>query len=183
VIIDRLQQFYAPASVALAIDPSRLIIVRPRQDADEVWALDQAARCAGVAAVLWRGKKLDARHFRRLQLACETSGVTGLLVRPHIADREPSWADLRLLVQPCAEDHPDLRPAGMGRSSFPIPIRNARCSFSLRRLRVQLLRCHTRTSATAVELEIDDETAQIREATALRMATRRATRRQRRTGA
>ncbi len=87
VVIDRQHRFYAPAAAHLAIDPSRLIIVRPAGQTDEIWALDQVARCTGVAAVLWRGSQLDSHHFRRLQLACEASGVIGLLVRPHTGAR------------------------------------------------------------------------------------------------
>ncbi|NIP85058.1 MAG: hypothetical protein GTO03_05640, partial [Planctomycetales bacterium] len=99
VVIDPQHRFYAPAAAALGIDPARLIIVRPAEEGDERWALDQALRCPGVAAVLWRGDQLDAGHFRRCQLACQASGVIGLLVRPLTARREPSWADVRLLVR------------------------------------------------------------------------------------
>src|SRR5690606_24383048 len=38
---------------------------------------------------------------RRWQLAAEASGALGLLIRPQQAKREPSWAELRLLVTPC----------------------------------------------------------------------------------
>ena len=179
VVIDRQRRFYAPAAARLGIDPSGLIIVRPAQQADELWALDQAVRCPGVAAVLWRGDKLDARHFRRLQLACQASGVIGLLVRPPAARQEPSWADVRLLVGP--------RPAA--RTDATLPGSTARPSAgcqstlppwsSVRRLQVQVVRCRGRTAGTLVELEIDDETLQIRSTTALRMAARRPARRRR----
>jgi hypothetical protein len=173
VVIDRQRHFYAPAAARLGIDPSGLIIVRPVRQADELWALDQAVRCTGVAAVLWRGDKLDARHFRRLQLACQASGVIGLLVRPATARQEPSWADVRLLVgsRPAAR----IDTTGPGSTARP----SAVCQSALppwsavRRLQVQVVRCRGRTAGTLVELEIDDETLQIRSATALRMAARR----------
>ena len=63
----------------------------------------QAARSAAVAAVLWWGGKLPERSFRRLQLACATSGSLGLLIRPHAMRHQPSWADVRLLVEPVVE--------------------------------------------------------------------------------
>ena len=53
VVIDSRRRFYPPAAVALGIDPGRLVIVRPQRQTDEIWALDQASRCADVAAVLW----------------------------------------------------------------------------------------------------------------------------------
>ncbi|MGB6045035.1 MAG: hypothetical protein WBF93_17905, partial [Pirellulales bacterium] len=177
VVIDRQHRFYAPAAAHLAIDPSRLIIVRPAGQTDEIWALDQVARCTGVAAVLWRGSQLDSHHFRRLQLACEASGVIGLLVRPHTARKAPSWADVRLLVQsPVASPPPNPLLKGEGDQSLESVlgegIRNER-----RRLRVEVLRCRGGAAAVQVELEIDDESLQIRQAPTLRMAARRPTKR------
>jgi protein ImuA len=145
VVIDSQLRFYAPAAAGLGIDPADLIVVRPRREADAMWALDQAIRCAGVAAVLWCGHKLDSHHFRRLQLASESSGSLGLLIRPHTVLREPSWAVLRLLVEPSVSGS------------------SVSCSSSWR-LRVRRLRGRTAAPRTFVELTIDDESGEIREA-------------------
>jgi hypothetical protein len=82
-----------------------LIVVRPCSVADERWAIDQVLRSQGVAALLAWPERLDDREFRRLQLAAESGGTLGLLVRPAKARGEPSWADLRLLVEPAASSN------------------------------------------------------------------------------
>ena len=78
----------------------RLFVIRPASDADEIWAIDQTLRCAGVAAVVgWPGR-VSATVFRRWQLAARSSGVVGLLVRPAAARHEPTWAETRIQVFP-----------------------------------------------------------------------------------
>lgn len=51
IVVDRQRRFYPPAAAAWGIDLSRLIVVHPASEAEELWAIDQALRCRGVAAV------------------------------------------------------------------------------------------------------------------------------------
>jgi protein ImuA len=88
--------------------------------------------------------RFDGRTFRRLQLAAEQGGGLGLLVRPDHVRGEPSWADVRLLVEP-------LPPAGCRLPAAGSPPAG-------RRLRVCVLRCRGGRGGGSVELEIDDET-------------------------
>ena len=162
VVLDASGEFYPPAAIAQGIEPSRLIVVHPGNQADHTWALDQALRCPAVAAaVAWpeksagwaerseshqgmvggtrcarptlqRNSKLDGRTFRRLQLAAEQGGGVGLLIRPAAVRGEPSWADVRLLVEP-------------------------RGAIKPRRVRIVLLRCRGGLGERSVEVEIDDE--------------------------
>ncbi len=103
-------EFYPLAAVAQGIEPARLIVVHPGNKADHTWALDQALRCPAVAAVVaWPESldgKLDGRTFRRLQLAAEQGGGLGLLIRPESVRCQPSWADVRLLVEPLPSTSP-----------------------------------------------------------------------------
>jgi hypothetical protein len=141
VVLDRTGEFYPLAAVAQGIDPSRLVVVHPGNKADHTWALDQALRCPAVAAVVaWPESldgKLDGRTFRRLQLAAEQGGGVGLLIRPESVRFQPSWADVRLLV----ESLPSTSPYG-----WP------------RRMRIVLLRCRGGRGEQTVEVEIDHET-------------------------
>jgi protein ImuA len=141
VVLDRMGEFYPLAAVAQGIEPARLIVVHPGNKADHTWALDQALRCPAVAAVVaWPESldgKLDGRTFRRLQLAAEQGGGVGLLIRPESVRRQPSWADVRLLVEPLPSTSPYGRP---------------------RRMRVVLLRCRGGRGEQTVEVEIDHET-------------------------
>jgi len=141
VVVDRTGTFYPPAAVAWRLDLASIIVVHPASDKDEQWALDQALRCEHTAAVLAWPRRLDGRTFRRLQLAAEASGALGLLVRPAAAEREPSWADVRLAVSPRAS------PAGW-------------------QLCVRLVRCCGRFGKKEgqVVVEIDEQTGDIHEA-------------------
>jgi hypothetical protein len=100
VVVDRDQGFYPPAAAAWGIDLASMIVVHPRNEADERWAIDQALRCSHVAAVVAWPRRLEGRTFRRWQLAAESSGAVGLFVRPAAARREPSWAQVRWAVTP-----------------------------------------------------------------------------------
>jgi protein ImuA len=135
VVVDRRGLFYPPAAVNLGIDPRRLIVVRPENDEDHAWALDQTLRWRGVAAVWCCPQTTDAHTLRRWQLAAETGGALGLLVRSEAARDEPSWAELRLAVTPLPAEQ------GVG---------------SGRRLRVELVRARGGRVGAAIELELTE---------------------------
>jgi protein ImuA len=146
VVIDRHGTFYPPAAAAWRLDLAGVIVVHPDNDKDEQWALDQALRCEHTAAVLAWPRRLDGRTFRRLQLAAEASGAVGFFVRPLTAEREPSWADMRLAVAPRAS------PNGW-------------------QLSVRLLRCRGRFGKKEGEVvvEINHQTGEIYEARCCRL--------------
>ncbi|MCA9236762.1 MAG: hypothetical protein KDA44_14905 [Planctomycetales bacterium] len=100
VIVDRAGTFYPPALAAWGVDLSRTIVALPATDRDEAWAIDQALRCPHAAAVLAAPRRIDDRNFRRWQLAAETSGAMGLLLRPAAARSEPTWSAVRMQVTP-----------------------------------------------------------------------------------
>jgi hypothetical protein len=138
VVFDAAREFYPPAAVRLGIRLENLIVVQAATTADNLWALDQALRCSGVAAAVAWLEKLDGRTFRRLQLAAEEGGGLGLLIRPQEARSEPSWADVRLLVEPL--------PSTAGTN---------------RRLRIEILRCRAATGGSVnVELLDPEGTSQ-----------------------
>ena len=136
VVLDRRREFYPPEAIRRGIEPDGLIVVQAASPADNLWALDQALRCPGVAAALAWPEPLDSKTFRRLQLAAEQGGGLGLLVRPEEVRHEPSWADVRLWVRPLPSGEP-----GSGR-----------------RLSVQLLRSRQGGGGGSVEVEFNDET-------------------------
>ena len=137
VALDHRRDFCPPAAVRLGIELEQLVVVQADSAADNDWAMDQALRSPAVAAVLAWPEKLDGRTFRRWQLAVEECRCLGLLFRPESARHEPSWADVRLLVEP-------LRAVAGGDSS--------------RRLRIIVLRCRGGTDGRSVDVELDDET-------------------------
>ena len=86
VVVDRSRLFYPPAAVGLGNRSGATDRRAPDSEADHAWALDQTLRSRGVAAV-WPVPTRTITHLRRWQLAGETSGVLGLLLRGEAARR------------------------------------------------------------------------------------------------
>lgn len=143
LVMDRGCWFYPPAAAGLGIDLEQVVVVRAATPQDELWALDQALRCQGVAAVWAPLAQLGGHDFRRLQLAAESGGTIGLLLRGPQSRGQPSWAHLQLLVRP-------------------------RPSSGDRRLQVEVLRSPGRAATAtgqSVLLEIDQMTGALRSTT------------------
>ena len=152
MVLDRQGEFYPPAAARLGADLDRLIVVRAASAADDAWALDQSLRCPGVTAVLAWPERLDGRTFRRLQLAVEEGGGLGVLVRPGAVRSEPSWADVRLLVEPMPLETACKLKIDSCQSAIGEPLG------TMRRTRIHLLRCRGSAAGRSIDVEIDDET-------------------------
>jgi hypothetical protein len=162
-VFDRCREFYPPAAVRLGVEPEQLLVIQADSVADEHWAIDQALRSQAVAAVVaWPGR-LDDRTFRRWQLAAEEGGCLAMLLRPETARGEPSWADVRLWVEPLPASAL-LRKPGWGDSCTVASGRqydchpNATLRSRKRLLRIVLLRCRGGNAECGVDVELDDET-------------------------
>ena len=87
---------YAPALAAAGVDLSRVLLVRGRDDAETLWAAEQALHSGSCGIVLaWAGRA-DGRRLRRLQLAAEGGRTPLVLFRPPAALASPSPAALRI---------------------------------------------------------------------------------------
>ena len=72
---------YAPALIAAGLDLARLLIVRCRSPADQLWAYEQALRAPECgAAFAWLGSH-DDRPMRRLAVAAREGRTWGVLWR------------------------------------------------------------------------------------------------------
>ncbi|MCA9073183.1 MAG: hypothetical protein KDA84_29875 [Planctomycetaceae bacterium] len=100
VVIDPEGEVYPMPLWVMGGDPSAWIFLRGRRALDSLWSLEQALRCEAVSLVWSVVPHLTPVAFRRLQLAVESSGTIGFLVRPPTALGQPSWADVRLAVRP-----------------------------------------------------------------------------------
>jgi hypothetical protein len=154
VVIDREQTFYPLAVAAWGIEIERLILVRPENDRDERWALEQVLRSPAVAAALAWPVSKQGKDFRRWQLAAEAGGGLALFVRPDAARYEPSWAEVRLAVMPVGES--PAKGAVKGFASYSSGF--ATYTAARRTLRVELLKCRGRAAGSSAEVSIDDAT-------------------------
>jgi len=100
---------HPPGLLAYGLDPGRLLLVRPRDDAGTLGAMETALRAGGLAAVVGEVGRLERTASRRLQFACLGSGVTGFALRrwPHghkRADREATAAVTRWQLVPAPSE-------------------------------------------------------------------------------
>lgn len=81
----RAGRIHATGLGELGIDPAAMLLVLVPDEAALLHAAAEAARCAGLGALLIEGwgqmRRLDLTASRRLMLAAEASGVTVLLLR------------------------------------------------------------------------------------------------------
>lgn len=87
------------------LDPARLVLVNPRDDAGVLAAMETALREGGFAAVVGEAGNLDRVASRRLAFACQKHGITAFLLRrwPHgnrMPDRQASAAATRWMLAP-----------------------------------------------------------------------------------
>jgi hypothetical protein len=89
---------YAPALAQQGIELGRLLVVRPADATEALWAAEQALRSGVCAAVFLWLKGTDDRWLRRLKIAAGEGGALGVLFRPERHRFESSPASLRLVV-------------------------------------------------------------------------------------
>jgi protein ImuA len=79
---DPFGSFYPPAVQELGLDLSRLYLLRPRSELDEIAMIGECLVCQSVGAVVAPLGRLTQVQARRLQLAAERGGGVGILIRP-----------------------------------------------------------------------------------------------------
>lgn len=75
------RKLFPPAFKFFGIEPHRVIFVDVRRERDGLWVMEQALKCNALAAVVGEISNVSFAESRRLQLAVETSKVTGVLHR------------------------------------------------------------------------------------------------------
>ena len=71
---------FPPALTSFNIDPHRIIFIDLNNQREVVWAIEEAVKLNGLAAVIGEVRTLDFTTSRRLQLAVEKSQVTGFIL-------------------------------------------------------------------------------------------------------
>lgn len=131
VVIDPQQHVYPLAMKSLGVELSQVVIVRPTNQRDVLWACEEALRSRSTGIVWANVDNLSDTAARRLRLAAEDSSSVCFLVRPHQALRRNSWAEVRLVVE-------------------PMPSRDASP-----RYQVSVAYCQGRTLRSSVDIKLD----------------------------
>jgi hypothetical protein len=87
---------YPPALQQWGINLSRVLIVRPKDSKEALWAAEQALSSGNCVAVLLWSDALDDAASRRLQLAAESGRSWAVAFRSLDALQQPSAAALRI---------------------------------------------------------------------------------------
>lgn len=155
LIVDPERSFYPPAARKFGLEVSRTVIVRPRNARDALLALGQALRCSAIGAAIGKFDRLQDRDARRLQLAAEAGGAIGVLLRPKSAQGVPSFASVRLLMDPL--------PSWRGRRRMRVEVLRSRSSSPLDSGgRGELSGSPASRGSGEKILEIDDATGHVR---------------------
>jgi protein ImuA len=93
---------FPPAVKSFGIAADKIIFVTPGRGKDILWAIEEGLKCKALTAVVGQIKELSFIESRRLQLAVEQSGVTGMIHR-HCPQREtPVACVARWKIKPLA---------------------------------------------------------------------------------
>lgn len=87
---------------SLGLDPGRVIFVDAGEEADRFWAMEEGLSVPGLAAVVGEfdpARRGEATASRRLQLAAERSGVTGLILRPRLTTQRGAGDKVPVAVE------------------------------------------------------------------------------------
>ncbi len=104
---------FPPALKAFGIAPERIIFVDLEREKDVLWAMEEALKCEGLAAVIGEVKEISFTASRRLQLAVEQSRVTGFILRREAAALNTTTCVARWRIAPLASEPEEGMP-GVG---------------------------------------------------------------------
>jgi protein ImuA len=75
------RKLYPSALNTFGVDAARFIFIDVQRERDILWVMEEALKCEGLAAVIAEVREVTFAQSRRLQLAVESSKVTGFLLR------------------------------------------------------------------------------------------------------
>ena len=115
-----------PASLCLFnADPERIIFMDVAREKDVLWIMEEALKCAGLAAVVAELGELSLIESRRLQLAVEHSGVTGFILRKDARKAASSVATARWKITSIASETENQMP-GIGYPRWNVELSKVR---------------------------------------------------------
>jgi protein ImuA len=79
--ISKARTVFPPALKVFGVPPERVIFIDLQREKDLLWATEEALKCDGLTAVIAELPGINFTQSRRLQLAVESSKVTGFVLR------------------------------------------------------------------------------------------------------
>jgi len=104
---------FPPSLKAFGIAPERIIFIDLAREKEVLWVMEEALKCEAISAVIAEVKDINLTASRRLQLAVEKSGVTGLILRNDAQKLSTTACVARWQIKPVASKLEDDMP-GVG---------------------------------------------------------------------
>jgi protein ImuA len=95
------------------VEPDRIIFIDVTREKDALWVMEEALKCEGLAAVVAEIKEITFAQSRRLQLAVESSKVTGFILRNDLHKPGTNTCVARWQISPLPSTVEDALP-GIG---------------------------------------------------------------------
>ena len=113
--ISATRNVFPPSLRLFGIDPEKVIFIHPQNTKDILWAIEEALKCEGLAAVVGEVKDVSFTVSRRLQLAVEQSRITGFIIRTNACSLNITASISRWKITSI----PSQLPEGMPGVGFP----------------------------------------------------------------
>jgi len=107
------RKLFPPALTAFGVVPDRVIFVDVQREKEVLWATEEALKCEGLAAVIAEVREISFAQSRRLQLAVESSRVTGFILRNDLRKLNTTTCVARWQINPLPSEPEDELP-GVG---------------------------------------------------------------------
>ncbi len=115
------RSIYPPALRRFGINPDRILFVDVHKNTDALWVIEEALKCNKVAAVVGEVPDLNFTESRRLQLAVESSHVTGLIHRYYPRQENTVACVARWQIKPISSQTADDMP-GLGFARWEVTL-------------------------------------------------------------
>jgi len=96
------QKLFPSALKFFGVEPHRVIFIDVRRERDALWVMEQGLKCNALSAVVAEIRNVNFAESRRLQLAVETSKVTGFLHRQQLRTENTLACVSRWKIRPLA---------------------------------------------------------------------------------
>ena len=115
------RMIFPPALQHFGIAPDQVVFVDVSRDKDALWAMEEALKCNGLAAVVGELKEISFTASRRLQLAVEQSKVTGFVHRHQPRQLTSTTCVARWQITPLVSEQEERMP-GPGFPSWQVAL-------------------------------------------------------------
>jgi len=113
--ISRSGKLFPSSLNQFCIEPDKVVFISLQTNREILWAMEEALKCEGLAAVIAELPEIDFAQSRRLQLATEKSRVTGFVLRNAIAKKGATACTARWQVSHLPSEPGDLPGVGYPR--------------------------------------------------------------------